>query len=321
VNIFEAIIQGIVQGITEFLPVSSSGHLSITQHIFGQSGEGNLFFNVMLHLGTLVAVCFYYRKLILSLIKDFGKLIADIFKGNFKWSQMSPGRNLIVMLIIGLLPLFLLFMPIIGTDMQIKDLADMLAGGSKTFIVVGLSLLVTSVLLLVGGLANKHTEQKYKAAGKLTKSGGGRKRFNLLDAVSVGLMQMVAAVLPGLSRSGSTLAVGQLRGINRQSALDYTCVLSIPSILAAAVLELKDAFDVPAAPGGPELPGIPMILAGMIAAAVVGYFSIVLFKWLLKTDRMYIFIVYTALVGIAVTIISIVELNSGYNIFSGTPLV
>lgn len=108
-TILDAIIQGVVQGLTEFLPVSSSGHLAITQHITGVSGEGNLFFNVMLHVGTLVAVVAFYHKLIWSLIKEFFKMIGDIFTGKFKWSKMNYERNLIVMLIIALIPLFVMF--------------------------------------------------------------------------------------------------------------------------------------------------------------------------------------------------------------------
>ena len=136
------------------------------------------------------------------------------------------------------------------------------------------------------------------------------------DAIVIGLVQC-CATLPGLSRSGSTLAAGQMRGVNKQKALDYTFILAIPSILAAAVLELKDALD---APGGFQADIVPIII-GMVVAAVVGYFSIVLFKWLLKTDKMIIFILYTAIVGAAVIVISIMEMNSGINLFTGAPIV
>ena len=123
-------------------------------------------------------------------------------------------------------------------------------------------------------------------------------------------------MFPGLSRSGSTLAAGQLRGVNKQQALDYTFILAVPSIIAAALLELKEAMEVP---GGLSL-DISPVLIGMAVAAVVGYLSIVLFKWLLKTDKMIIFIVYTAVVGAAVVVISILELNSGVNLFTSAPI-
>lgn len=316
-SILDAIIQGIVQGLTEFLPVSSSGHLAITQHILGTSGDGNLFFNVMLHVGTLVAVVAFYYKLIWSLIKEFFSMIKDIFTGKFKWSQMNYERNLIMMLIIGLLPLFLLFVPIPGTDMKIKDLADVLSA-SPILIVTAISLLVTSALLTIGIICNRRNSAKggkhLKGSGKTDSN--GRESYTILDAVCVGLMQVAAALLPGLSRSGSTLAVGEMRGINKQKALDYTFVLGVPSIVAAALLEGIDAIK---SPEGINVE-VSAIIAGVIASAVVGYLAIVIFKWFLKSDKMSIFVIYTAIVGIAFIVISIIEMNTGVNLFTGAPI-
>lgn len=293
-----AALQGVVQGLTEFLPVSSSGHLNIFQHFTGISGEGNLFFNVMLHLGTLVAVCAFYYKLILRLITAFGSMIKKLFTGKLSFKKLSDDENLLLMLVIGLLPLFLLFVPI-GNGMQIKDLADILTGDKSYFIVTGFSLLLTSLLLFAGGRINRKNEA-LALSGK-TKL---RSRYKIADALTVGVVQCVAAILPGLSRSGSTLAAGQARSIKKQDAMDYTFILAIPSILAAAVLELFDALKAPegiSADLGP-------VLVGMVVSAVVGYFSIALFKWLLKTDRTYIFVIYTALAGLCVVGVSIYEL-------------
>lgn len=309
-TILEAVVQGIVQGLTEFLPVSSSGHLNITQHIMGQT-EDNLFFSVMLHIGTLVAVCAFYHKLIWRLIKAFFAAIRDIFTGKFRFKEMDEDRNMLVMLVIGLIPLFLLFLPIPGTDMKVKDLAELFSG-AKYFIIVGIALLVTSLLLTLGTLASRRASSSDDADGA-----SGRSRMNVADAVIVGLTQCVAALFPGLSRSGSTLAAGQMRGVNKQKALDYTFVLAIPSILAAAVLELKDAMD---APGGISVEIAPLLI-GVLVAGVVGYLSIVLFKWLLKTDKMIVFILYTAIVGAAVVAVSIIEMQSGTNLFTGAPIV
>ncbi len=316
-DIFSAIIQGIIQGLTEFLPVSSSGHLTITQHIFGMQ-EDNLFFSVMLHIGTLAAVIGVYVKLIAKLLKAFGLMIKDIFTGKFKWSKMDKERNMVMMLIIGLVPLFLLFIPIPGTDMKIKDLADMFSK-SGYFIVIGISLLTTSLLLLLGDLKNKHTTRLYEEKGILQNGGAGRKKYNVIDAVTVGLTQCCAAIFPGVSRSGSTLVASELRGINKQAALDYSFLLGTPAIVAAALLEGKDALF----PDNGEKVSIDYIpvLLGMIIAALVGFVAIKLFKWLLKTDRMYVFIIYTAIVGAAILTISIVELINGVNIFTGQPLI
>lgn len=309
-TIIEAIIQGIVQGLTEFLPVSSSGHLNIAQHIMGVT-EDNLFFNVMLHIGTLVAVCAFYYKLIWRLIKAFFLMIADIFRGRFKWKEMDEDRRMLIMLVIGLLPLFLLFLPVPGTGMKLKDYVESF-NTDKYFIIVGICLLLTSLLLLLGDMFSRG----YFAQKRYQKNPEGRKSMTVGDAIVIGLVQC-CATLPGLSRSGSTLAAGQMRGVNKQKALDYTFILAIPSILAAAVLELKDALD---APGGFQADIVPIII-GMVVAAVVGYFSIVLFKWLLKTDKMIVFILYTAIVGAAVIVVSIMEMNSGVNLFTGVPIV
>ena len=312
-SILDAIIQGIVQGLTEFLPVSSSGHLAITQHITGVAGEGNLFFNVMLHVGTLAAVAVFYHKLIWSLIKEFFRMIGDIFTGKFKLKDMSYERNLIVMLFIALLPLFIMFIPIPGSDMKVKDLADIFSG-AQILLVTALSLMLTSVLLAVGAHFNrKNSAKSFKHMKGSSSDSKGRESYTVIDAVCVGLAQVAAALLPGLSRSGSTLAVGEMRGINKQKALDFTFILGIPSILAAALLEGKDALE-----QGVDV-DVPVVLVGIAVSAVVGYLAIWLFKWFLKSDKMIIFIVYTAVVGVALLVISIMEIFNGTNVFTGQP--
>ena len=316
-DILSAIVQGIIQGLTEFLPVSSSGHLTITQHLFGMQ-EDNLFFSVMLHIGTLAAVIAVYVKLIAGLLKAFVLMVKDIFTGKFKWSKMDKERNMVVMIIIGLLPLFLLFIPIPGTDMKVKDLADMFSK-SGYFIVVGIALLVTSLLLFIGDLKNKHTVKVYQEKGMLKDGAAGRKKYNVLDAITVGITQCFAALFPGVSRSGSTLVASELRGINKQAALDYSFLLGTPAIVAAAIIEGKDALF--PKDGQPVSIDYLPVIVGMIIAALVGFFAIKLFKWLLKTDRMYVFIIYTAIVGAAITTISIIELTNGTNIITGQPLV
>ncbi|MBQ9680637.1 MAG: undecaprenyl-diphosphate phosphatase [Ruminococcus sp.] len=311
-TILDAIIQGVVQGLTEFLPVSSSGHLTITQHILGLDLEGgNLFFNVMLHIGTLVAVVAFYHKLIWRLIKSFFSLIGDIFTGKFKWKELSDDKRMVIMVIIGLLPLVLLFVPVPGTGMKLKDFVESF-NTSKYFIVVGICLLLTSILLFIGNRCSRSdVPMKHAKNGE-----AGRTSLNVVDALVVGLTQCFAT-LPGLSRSGSTLSVGQMRGLNKQTALDYTFILGTPAIIAAALLEGKDALE-----GGLDSikADLVPILIGMAVSAVVGYLAIALFKWLLKTDKMIIFIIYTALVGIAVIVISVMEMQSGVNLFSGAPL-
>lgn len=316
-SIFEAIIQGIVQGLTEFLPVSSSGHLAISQHILG-IGENNLFFSVMLHLGTLLAVIAVYYKLIGRLIVAFVKMVKDMVTGKYRWSKMDEDQNLVVMLVVGLLPLLLLFVPLpFSAGLSAKDVSEIWAGTNGYLIVVGLSLIVTSILLTLGSQANKLTEKQFKARGIVRKDGLGRHHLNVIDALSIGVAQMFAAIFPGISRSGSTLAIGEMRGISKQKALDYAFVLGVPSVLAAGVLEFKDAMSA----GAVTADVVPAVIVGVITSAIVGFGAILLFKWMLKKDRMYIFAIYTAIAGVIITIISIIELASGTNIFTGEPIV
>ena len=311
-----SVVMGIVQGLTEFLPVSSSGHLTLVQHIFGVDGESNFFFNIMLHVGTLFAVCIFYYKLLWSLIKSFFGLIKKIFTGKFSWKNRTDDENMIFMLIIGLLPLFLLFVPVPGTDMVFKDVSEMFSG-NKYLIYVASFLVITSILLWIGIACNKRTCTHAIHSRKDLENEDGRKNYNVLDAICVGVMQ-VFATLPGISRSGSTLAVGEMRGINKQKAIDYTFILGIPTILASAVFELKDALGSNVSPTT-EL-GIAPLIIGMVVSAVVGYLAILIFKWFLKTDKMYIFAIYTAVIGIVGIIIALIEMNCGFNIFSHTPL-
>lgn len=312
-TVLDAIIQGIIQGATEFLPVSSSGHLSVSQHIFGLQVP-DILFDVMLHFGTLIAVLFVYRKLVWRLIREFFSTIGDIFRGRFSFKNLSGDRRLLMMLIVGLLPLFLLFLPIPGTGMNIKDLSETLASDSG-ILVEGLSLLTTSLLLFIAVSANSRaTTYQGQSNRSNVREASRRKIIRTSDALLIGLAQCFAAVFPGLSRSGSTLAVGLVRKIDRETALDYSFVLGIPAIAAATVLSLKDIGST-----GEQI-GILPLLAGVLTAMIVGFLAIRILKWLVKTDRLKIFAYYTLILGLAVTAIGIVEHVKGVNLFTGNPL-
>ncbi len=312
-NILQAIIQGIIQGATEFLPVSSSGHLSLAQHFMGLQVP-SLLFDVMLHLGTLIAVLAVYRKLVWRLICEFFRMLGDLFTGRFKWHKLNPDRRLLLMLIVGLIPLFLLFLPVPGTGMKVKDFADRWATDGD-IVVEGFSLIVTSILLTLGIFASHKTAERHAVHGKKSvASSGGRRQFNVVDALTVGVVQCFAALFPGLSRSGSTLSAGLMRGINRQTALDYSFVIGIPSILAAVALELKDAVTEPMAIGTAP------ILAGVIASAVVGFLAIKLLRWMVTTDKLHVFAIYTFVLGVVIVVLGIIEHNTGVNIITGAAL-
>ena len=313
-TILEAILQGVIQGATEFLPVSSSGLLSISQHIFGIELPGILF-DVMLHLGTLIAVVFVYRELVWRLIKEFFSLLGDLFRGRFRWSEMSGDRRLIFMLLIGLLPLFLLFCPIPGTDMKVKDVSEMLASDSG-ILVEGVALLATALILTLGILANKRAGSFRHDASRHGERApkGGRTSLTVPDSIAIGLTQCLAAVFPGLSRSGSTMSVGLMRGVNQQTALDYSFVLGIPSIAAAALVSLKDVGS-----AGEAIGAVPL-LVGVATAAVVGFLAIKLLRWIVTTNKLWVFVAYTLVAGLAVTGIAIFEHMTGVNLFTDRPL-
>lgn len=315
-NILDSVIQGTVQGLTEFLPVSSSGHLLLAQHILGVR-ENNLFFNVMLHIGTLVAVLAVYYKTVWNLIKAFFGILGDVFTGKFDFKKLNSDKNTVIMIIIGLIPLFMLFVPVPGSGTNIKGVAEELAS-EKNIIIVGISLLITSVLLKMGINHRKSAKFSYAYvdSNNNKRVWDGRTRLNVMDAVWIGVTQLVASIFPGISRSGSTLSTGLLRGVNKQTALDYSFILGIPAIVAAAALELKDAVKDGFTLSSETMP----LVVGMIVSAVVGFLSIKLFKWLLKTDKMIIFVVYTFVVGLAAVIIGIIENCLGVNIFTGFSL-
>lgn len=314
-NVFDAIIQGAVQGLTEFLPVSSSGHLFISQHILGVS-ENNLFFNVMLHIGTLISVITFYHKKISQLIVAFFKVLDDIVRGKAKPKKIDSDKNFVTMIIIGLLPLFLLFLPVAPDSLDVKGLAENLSN-SNYLLVPGIFLLATAGLLYIGTKIEKKLSKNNLIKDKTKLSFNRPKKYmNAYDALWIGFAQFLAAIFPGLSRSGSTLSAGLIRGINKQTALDYSFILGIPAVIAAALLELKDAFEMGVIYEVSKL----SLFVGMLTSAIVGFLAIKLFKWFLSTDKMWIFILYAAVVGVLATVIGIIEIMLGINLFTGMPI-
>lgn len=299
-SVIEAIIQGIIQGATEFLPVSSSGHLSLSKHFFGISVD-SLLFDVMLHLGTLIAVIVVYHDVVLRLISAFFRFIKAVFTGSFRWKTMDSDTRLLMMLFFGLLPLFLLFLPVPGSGMKIKDFADVWATDND-ILLEGCALIVTSIVLSIGIYAGKRNSKP-------------REEFTLKDSIIVGLVQFIAAIFPGISRSGSTLSAGMVCGISRKAALDYSFVLGIPSIMAAAVLTLKDAVQ-----ESVQIQWLPIII-GMVTAGIVGFIAIKILRWMVNTNKVYIFALYTLIVGIASVIIGIVEHATQVNLITGAAIV
>ncbi|MGN0650139.1 MAG: undecaprenyl-diphosphate phosphatase [Oscillospiraceae bacterium] len=267
-DILTVIIQAVVQGLTEFLPVSSSGHLSVVQHVTGIDGEAALILSIVLHVGTLAAVFAAFYKTIFSMIKEFFLTIRDVFTGKFSWSGMNGDRRMMFMVIIAtfiLVPFYLF--------------KDFFTGrqGDGDIVFEGVAFLFTAMLLFISSKCSKGEREG--------------KDMTIKDAVTVGLFQCVA-LFPGVSRSGSTTAAGLMRGLSKETAVTYSFILGIPAILGGSVLELGDAIH-----SEMELDWLALGI-GFVVSAVVGFAAIKLVSWLLKKDRFVIFGVYTAIIGV-----------------------
>ena len=275
-SIIKAIILGIVQGITEFLPISSSGHLSLFQYFLNVDGEGSLLFSVLLHLGTLIAVFIVFHKTIFELITDAFALVKDIFTGKFKYKQLQGKKKMLVMFVFSCIPLLLLLIPV-GNDMK---LMDVLSGLSEddSILVEGFCFLFTGLLLLSSTYVSK----------KKTLN----REVNTLDAFAVGFAQVFAAGFPGISRSGSTISTGMICGVSKEYMVEYSFILGIPAIIVANAVELKDAIET-----GAQLELLPTII-GVLVAAVVGVACIKLLQWILKKDMWKYFGFYCLVIGV-----------------------
>ena len=275
-SVFKAIILGFVQGVTEFLPISSSGHLSLFQHFLDVDGEGSLLFSVLLHLGTLIAVFVVFYKTIFELIVEAFDLIKTIFTGNFKFKQLKGKKKMLVMFVFSCVPLLLLLIPV-GNDMKLMDILGGLSE-DDSILVEGFCFLFTGILLLTSTYISK----------KKTLN----REVNTFDSFAIGFAQVFAAGFPGISRSGSTISTGMICGVSKEYMVEYSFILGIPAILVANAVELKDAVET-----GAQLDLLPTVI-GVIVAAVVGIACIKLLQWILKKDMWKYFGFYCLAIGI-----------------------
>ena len=271
-----AIILGLVQGVAEFLPISSSGHLSLFQHFFQQTDveQDHKFFSVLLHLGTLVAVFFAYRRDIAELLREFFCMV-HLRKLPQGQTPDIPARRMILMIIVATLPLLLVF--------PIKDRVELLY--QNTFF-IAFALVLTGTLLFV----SDRMPRGHKTAGTATMG----------DAILVGLAQAVA-VVPGLSRSGTTISAGMARGFDRTYAVKFSFLMSIPAVLGANILSIVDAVK-----AGIDTSLLPMYLVGVLVAMVSGYASISLLRFISRKGRFGGFAYYCWGAGLVTLILSLI---------------
>lgn len=271
-TLFQSIILGIFQGISEFLPISSSGHLVILQHFFGIK-EGNLFFTEMLHFGTLISIVIVYFNDIINIIVEFFKMLGDGIK-NKKFKITNDYQKLALLIIIGSIPT-----AIIG--LLFEDFFEKLY--SSSLLPIGIAFLVTGFLLWI---ANKKPKETKKV-----------KEMTILDSLIVGTFQGIA-IIPGISRSGSTIVAGLFRGFDRSLATEFSFLLALPATFGAGLLGIMDVIKT----GSKTTVDAPLII-GILLSTIVGILAIKFLIKVLKKNKLHYFSYYLWIIG-CITIFS-----------------
>ena len=268
---FMSILMGIIQGVAEFLPISSSGHLALFQTFFGMENmeEKYMFFTVLLHFGTLISVCMVYWRDIVDMIREFFLGIAALAGRKDTGVAPPPARRMVMLIIIATVPLFVMVF--------LQDAVNQLFSNS---IMVSCALLATGFILFF----SDRIARGHKTARNAT----------VADAL---------IVIPGLSRSGTTISVGMMRGFDRAFAVRFSFLMSLPAVLGANVLEIKDALA-----SNFPIEELPMYLVGVAVSAVVGYFAIRLVKSLSDKGKFGKFAYYCWAVGLGSLVAGVVKM-------------
>lgn len=267
-NIFEIFLLGTVQGLTEFLPISSSGHLTVLQNLLGFT-EPELLLDVVLHFGTLFSIFFYFRIELKKILTETGAFIKSVASGRLGVKDVSdyPYAALALMVIVGTLPtLFIggLFRPLV----------EKLFG---SVVAVGFALLVTGLVLMIS---------RYATGGRIRKEG-----LFFAAAFAVGVAQGLA-LIPGISRSGATIVCGMMFGLDRNLAARFSFLLSIPAIIGAVTLEFV-ALPLSQMP-------VLHLTTGFLTAAGIGFISLKILMGVVKKGRLYYFSPYCWAIGLLV---------------------
>ncbi len=273
-TILKAIILGIIQGLTEFLPVSSSGHLAVAQQLLKVPEDRILFFTIMLHIGTLFSIFFVYSEDIAMIIIEFFRLIKETAMGKgFKIN--NEHRRLGVFIIIATIP----------TGLMGILFGNIFESFFSSTLIIGVALIITGTLLWL--------------AERFNRGNRNVQDMHWLDATIVGIFQGLA-ITPGLSRSGSTIVGSLFRGFNKELATKFSFLVSIPAILGAAILEFKNVLKF----GTGDI-SMGVTIAGILAAFISGLFAIRALINLIKKEKLYYFSFYTWAAGLIVIIVSL----------------
>ena len=271
---FEAVILGLVQGLAEFLPISSSGHLALLQQWFDIDENKVLLFAVLLHVGTLISVFIVYWKDIWELIVELCLTIKDLLTGKGLRLEERPMRKLGVMIIVATIPT-----AIIG--ILFNDLFDKLY---TSVLPIGIGLIITGFLLVL--------------AERTGNSNRGIDKMNFRNALFIGTVQGIA-ICPGISRSGSTLFGSLICNLDRKFAVKFVFLISIPSILGSAIMETPEAIK-----AGFDMAQLGPVLVGMAVAAVSGLIAIKTMIKIVSDKKLSYFSYYVWALGAAVVIYS-----------------
>lgn len=280
-TLLQSVFLGIVQGITEFLPVSSSGHLAILQNLFGIQTDGGLFFDVMLHMGTVIAICIVFRRDILRMIAETIRMISDIGRNfsilfhnkkdqdalRYKKVLHNNYRRFVMMVICATIPT-----GIIGYAAR-----DLVSLASSSLLIPGIGLIMTAVLLIISDVV--------ESGKKIPKD------ISFTSSFLIGIAQGIS-VLPGLSRSGTTIAACLISGYDRRFAVKYSFIMAIPAILGAVILEITQIGSSPV-----SISQFFIYLAGSITAGVVGYFCMKKMLMIVRKKKFRGFAIYCLIVG------------------------
>ncbi len=286
-DVLKAFFMGLIQGVTEFLPVSSSGHLSLFSHFFNIDTEISSLYSSMLHIGSAVAILIFFHKTVYELFIEFTLCIKDIAKRRFTFDKdkTSKTRRMLFMMIISCLPLLVLLLPA-GDGMILMEKLTVFST-DDSILAEGICFVITGGVLILGALADSYHKRK--------------RNIGVVPAGLIGFAQMFAACFPGISRSGMTISTALICGASRRNAVMYSFILSVPTILAAGLIEFIDAMKSPT-----YIPVFPMIV-GVFTSAIVGIFSISLLKFLIRKNKFKYLGIYCASLGVVVTVAGIFE--------------
>ncbi|SDZ19781.1 undecaprenyl-diphosphate phosphatase [Tindallia californiensis] len=275
-TLFQAIVLGIVQGITEFLPVSSSGHLALTQFFLGVPEDRVFFLTVMLHIGTLFSVLVVYWTDLINILIAFFQMCADVIKGKGLGLEKEYHR-LAFLIIVGTIPTGIM-------GLLFRDIFSNIYTSQR---VIGIALIITGTLLWTSERSQKFMSNKKELPEMTWK-----------NAVAVGIFQGFA-ITPGMSRSGATISGALFQGINKHTATRYSFLLSFPIIALATMLEVIEAIEV----GTGDI-GLSMLMVGIITSFLAGVFAIRTLIRMIAQGKLYYFSFYTWALGSGSLILS-----------------